>query len=125
MTPGGSVLTFVSYRSGHFYERQNRSGNYARFHQLSTVDLREPLHLDGEVREVGKVRELLPIMQGFAWLRCRHRNNGAEMARSQPPETQVGDLIASAFDRSPDFPGQAGIGHAIKQDGAGIAYQRN
>jgi hypothetical protein len=95
--------------------------NYARFRQLSTADLGEVLDLDGEVREIGKVRELLPIMQGFTGLRCRHGNNRAEMARSEPPEVQVGDLVALAFDCSPDFVGHAAIGHSIQQDGAGIS----
>lgn len=95
--------------------------NYARFYQLSTADLREVLHFDGEVREIGKVCEPLPIMQGFTGLRCRHGNNGAEVARSQPPEVQIGDLVALAFDCSPDFVGHAAIGHSIQQNGAGIA----
>src|ERR1700727_1737727 len=47
------------------------------------------------------------------------------MARTQPPEVQVGDPVAFALDRDLDFSGHTGIWRAVKQDRAGVAYQRD
>ncbi len=46
-------------------------GTYARFHLLSTADLREVLDLDGDMRQVGKLRQSLPEKRGLVPLRCR------------------------------------------------------
>ena len=44
---------------------------YARFHQLSTADLREALNLDRDVRQIVKMRQLLPIVCHFTRRRGR------------------------------------------------------
>jgi hypothetical protein len=38
-------------------------GNYARFLLLSIVDLRDALNFDRDVRQVGKGRQLLPVVR--------------------------------------------------------------
>ena len=45
-------------------------GNYARFPSLSTTDLREVFDLDGDVRQVGKLRQSLPVVCGVTLFRC-------------------------------------------------------
>ena len=61
------VVLPISALSGlkDLFDADVMGGNYARFQQLSPADLREMLNLDGDVREIGKVRELLAIVQGF------------------------------------------------------------
>lgn len=41
-------------------------GNYARFPPLSTADLRQALDLDGDVRQVRKMRQTPPIVGRLA-----------------------------------------------------------
>ena len=47
------------------------------------------------------------------------------MPGPKPPEVQIGDLVAFAFNRGPDLLGKARIRRSVEQDSAGIAYETN
>ena len=81
------------------------------------------LDLHGDVRQVGEGGQSLPVMRRLAPPGGRDRNDGAEMAGPEPPQMQVGDLIALALDQLADPLGHAWIRRAVEQDAAGIAQQ--
>lgn len=95
--------------------------NYPWSPLLSIADLRQALHLDGDVRQVGKMRQTLSIVRRLTLGLRRDRDNSAEMAWPQSPEVQVGDAVALALDHALDLLGHVGVGHAVEQDGAGVA----
>ena len=55
-------------------------------------------NLDREVRQGREAGEAAPIIIRLSGLRRDHGDNGSEVSRPQPPQVQIGELIALAFD---------------------------
>src|SRR3981189_3245212 len=81
------------------------------------------MHLDGHVRERRKAGEALAVEGGRARHRGRDRYDGADMARSEPPQMEVAEKVAVALDRHADILRHARIMGHVEQNPAGVAYQ--
>ena len=81
------------------------------------------LHFHGDMGQVGQPGEPLPVMRRLASLGGCDRNDGTEMSRAQPPEMQVGYLVALAFDDAADLVRHTRVWRSIEQDASGIAQQ--
>ena len=68
------------------------------------------LDLHGDVGQVGEFGQALPVMRRIARARGGDRDDGAEMPGPEPPEMQVGDLIALGFDESRTLSAMRGSG---------------
>src|SRR5712671_2383249 len=103
--------------------RQARLSAETRALSVGAVPLAR-MHLDGHVRERRKASEPLAVEGGRARRRGRDRYDGADMARSEPPQMEVAQKVAVALDRHADILRHGRIMGHVEQNPAGVAYQR-
>src|SRR5271166_4433873 len=73
------------------------------------------------MRQRAEAGELCAVVRFASRARSHHRHDSAEMPGPQPPQMQVGELIALALDRAPEVVRHAGVGGHVEQDRARVA----
>ena len=74
------------------------------------------LDLDGDMRQIGESGQPPPVMRRLARSCVATETMAPRWPGPEPPEMQVGDLIALAFDHLADLLGHARVRRAVEQD---------
>src|SRR6478609_8374687 len=81
------------------------------------------MDLDCEVRQGVKSGQLRSVGVRSAYLACVDRQYRSEVARTQPPEMKVGDLVAIPLDRLPKFVCHRPIRVHVQQNSPSVTDQ--